>query len=391
MITPLTNATVLITGATGFIGGRLAERLVVQHGARVRALVRNFGRAARLARFPVELVQGDLRSPESIDRAVAGCDYVFHCAYGSDGEDDARRVVNAQGTRHVLDAALTHGCKRVVHTSTVTVYGNTPDGPLDETAPRRKTGFAYGDSKIEAEETAFRYLARGLSVAVVQPTVVYGPFGTTFTVKPLKELKSGRVILVNEGDGVANLVYVDDVVSGMILAAVHEGAHGESFLISGPDATTWRSFYAALEAMLGRRATVSMTADEALRYFRAAEGGAGSMAGQLLKALRHPGVKRRIASTREGQLAIRAFHMLPAAVRARITGPGVALPGINAVNPTPGEPPIHPLHPSKVAFMASKTHVRIDKARRVLGFTPQFDFARGMELTGAWAAWANLL
>jgi nucleoside-diphosphate-sugar epimerase len=177
----------------------------------------------------------------------------------------------------------------------------------------------------------------------------------------------------------------------MILAAVHEGAHGESFLISGPDATTWRSFYAALEAMLGRRATVSMTADEALRYFRAAEGGGGSMAGQLLKALRHPGVKRRIASTREGQLAIRAFHMLPAAVRARITGPGVALPGINAVNPTPGEPPIHLLHPSKVAFMASKTHVRIDKARRVLGFTPQFDFARGMELTGAWAAWANLL
>ena len=137
-MTPLTNATVLVTGATGFIGGRLAERLVVEHGARVRALVRNFGRAARLARFPIELVQGDLCSPESIDRAVAGCDYVFHCAYGSDGQDDARRVVNAQGTRHVLDAALKHRVKRVVHTSTVTVYGNTPDGPLDETAPRRQ-------------------------------------------------------------------------------------------------------------------------------------------------------------------------------------------------------------------------------------------------------------
>ena len=177
MITPLTNATVLVTGATGFIGGRLAERLVVEHGARVRALVRNFGRAARLARYPIELVHGDLKSAESVERAVAGCDYVFHCAYGSDGEDDSRRVVNAQGTSHVLEAALQHRCKRVVHTSTVTVYGNTPDGPLDETAPRRKTGFAYGDSKIEAEEAALRYVTRGLSVAVVQPTVVYGPFG----------------------------------------------------------------------------------------------------------------------------------------------------------------------------------------------------------------------
>jgi nucleoside-diphosphate-sugar epimerase/predicted dehydrogenase len=391
MITPLTNATVLVTGATGFIGGRLAERLVVEHGARVRALVRNFGRAARLARFPIDLVQGDLKSAEAVERAVAGCEYVFHCAYGSDGEDDSRRVVNAQGTNHVLDAALRHGCRRVVHTSTVTVYGNTPDGPLDETAPRRKTGFAYGDSKIEAEEAAFRYVARGLSVAVVQPTVVYGPFGTTFTAKPLQELKSGRVILVNEGDGLANLVYVDDVVTGMLLAAVHEAAHGESFLLSGQQPETWRTFYSALETMLGRPGTVSMTAEQALQHFRAAEGGGSRIAEQVWKALRHPGVKRRIASTREGQLAIRAFHMLPASVRARVSGPGVALPGSAAAMVAAAEPPIHLLHPSKVAFMASKTHVRIDKARRMLGFSPQFDFARGMGLTGSWAAWANLL
>ena len=386
MITPLTGATVLVTGATGFIGGRLAERLVVGHGAKVRALVRNFGRAARLARFPIELIQGDLRSPESIDRAAAGCDYVFHCAYGSDGQDDARRVVNAQGTRHVLDAALRHGVKRVVHTSTVTVYGNTPDGPLDETAPRMQTGFAYGDSKIEAEEAALGYVARGLSVAVVQPTVVYGPFGATFTIKPLQLLKTGQVILINGGDGLANLVYVDDVVTGMILAGLQQAAHGQSFILSGPTPTTWRAFYTALEAMVGHPATISMTPEEALRHFRGADAGGGSLAGQVMKALRHPGVKRRIASTREGQLAIRAFHLLPAAVRARISGPGVTLPGT-----TSSAPVIHPLHPSKIAFMTSRTHARIDKARRVLGFAPQFDFARGMDLTAAWAEWANLL
>ena len=391
-MSPLTNATVLVTGATGFIGGRLAERLVVEHGARVRALVRNFGRAARLARFPIELVQGDLCSPESIDRAVAGCDYVFHCAYGSDGQDDARRVVNAQGTRHVLDAALKHGVKRVVHTSTVTVYGNTPDGPLDETAPRVKTGFAYGDSKIEAEETALGYVARGLSVAVVQPTVVYGPFGTTFTIKPLQLLKSGRVILVNGGDGLANLVYVDDVVSGNDRRG---GARRRARRIVHPLRSRSRrrgaAFYAAHEAMLGRSATVSMTPDEALKHFHGADGGGGGLAGQLLKALRHPGVKKRIAATREGQLAIRAFHMLPAGLRARISGPGVALPGAAATagggaaadpSASPVEDRVHDLEDPRRAC---------DKARRILGFAPQFDFARGMDLTAAWAEWANLL
>ncbi len=389
MTTPFSDATVLVTGATGFIGGRLAERLVVEHGARVRALVRNFGRVARLARFPIELIHGDLCSPESIDRATAGCHYVFHCAYGSDGQDDARRVVNAQGTRNVLDAALRHRVRRVVHTSTVTVYGNTPDGPLDETAPRVTTGFAYGDSKIEAEEAALGYVSRGLSVAVVQPTVVYGPFGTTFTIKPLQLLKSGRVILINGGDGLANLVYVDDVVSGMFAAAVHEAAHGESFILSGPSPTTWRTFYAAHEAMLGRSATISMTPEEALEHFNHAGGDGAGLAGQLLKALRHPGVKRRIAATREGRLAIRAFHLLPAGLRARISGPGVTLPG--AASTAANESQIHPLHPSKIAFMTSKTHARIDKAERVLGFTPQFDFPRGIDLTAAWAEWANLL
>jgi nucleoside-diphosphate-sugar epimerase len=198
------------------------------------------------------------------------------------------------------------------------------------------------------------------------------------------------VILVNGGDGLANLVYVDDVVSGMIVAAVHDGAHGQSFILSGPQPTTWRAFYAAHEAMLGRSATVSMTPEEALRHFLGADAGGGSLAGQVLKALRHPAVKKRLAATREGQLAIRAFHMLPAGLRARISGPGVALPGAAAAQAA-AQPPIHPLHPSKIAFMTSKTHVRCDKAQRILGFAPQFDFARGMDLTAAWAEWANLL
>jgi len=390
VITPLSNATILVTGGTGFIGGRLAERLVIEHGARVRALVRSFGRAARLARFPIELVSGDLRSAEAVDRAVEGCDYVFHCAYGSDGEDDARRVVNVQGTTNVLEAALRHHCRRVVHVSSVTVYGHTPNGPLEESAPRRKTGFTYADSKIEAEARAFQYFDRGLSVAVVQPTVVYGPFGTTWTTKPLELLKTGRVILVDAGAGLANLVYVDDVVTAMITTAVHEAANGQAFLVSGSAPTTWREFYASYEAMLGRESTVSMTADQALRHFNAAGADGGGLFSAALRALSHPGVRKRIAATREGQMAARLWHAVPAGLRARIVPPASSNARQPATAPA-DERPIHALHPSKITFMQSKTIVRADKANRLLGFAPQFDVSRGMSLTGAWAAWANLL
>ncbi len=388
-MTPLANATVLVTGGTGFIGGRLAERLVVEHGARVRALVRSFGRAARLARFPIELVAGDLVSAEAVDRAVDGCDYVFHCAYGSDGEDDARRVVNVQGTTNVLEAALRHHCRRVVHVSTVTVYGDTPDGALDESAPRRKTGFAYADSKIEAEQRAFQYFNRGLSVAVVQPTVVYGPFGSTWTTKPLQLLKTGKVILVDGGAGLANLVYVDDVVTAMLTAAVHEAANGQAFLVSGASPTTWREFYAAYEAMLGTGSTVPMTAEQALRHFNAAGRVNGGLVSAGIRALSHPGVRKRIAATREGQAAARLWHALPAALRARILPMAATTKSPAAA--AADERPIHPLHPSKIKFMQSKTVVRSEKAHRLLGIAPQFDFSRGMSLTHAWAAWANLL
>jgi nucleoside-diphosphate-sugar epimerase len=212
----LNGSRVLVTGATGFIGGRLVERLVREEGARVRALVRTFANAPRIARFPIEMIPGDLVSQDALDRAMDGCDVVFHCAYGAQGTDAERRVVNVQGTERVLATALAHKCRRLVHVSTMSVYGDPQSGDIDETAPRRYTGSAYGDSKIDAENAALAYCDKGLSVAVVQPTIVYGPFGLTWTIKPLQQLQTGRVIVINGGSGICNPVYIDDVVSAMI-------------------------------------------------------------------------------------------------------------------------------------------------------------------------------
>jgi nucleoside-diphosphate-sugar epimerase len=376
-----------VTGATGFIGGRLVEHLIRTEGANVRALVRNFANAPRLARFAVEMVPGDLLSPEALDRAVAGCDVVFHCAYGNGGNESTRKNVTVRGTELLLEAALRHHVRRFVHTSTFSVYGDPPSGDLSEDAPRKYTGATYGDSKIDAEKLALGYCAKGLSVSVVQPTIVYGPFASTWISKPIEQLSTGRVILVNGGSGTCNAVYVDDVVAAMLRAAVVEAAHNEAFLISGGDSLTWSAFFERLASLVPGSRFAPMSAAEANAYFTAANVRHG-LVSETIRVLRRevekrePVLRERLSSGLAGRLALKA-----AETATILPGPAARRTTENAGS----DPPIHPLPPPKVAMFASTAHARIEKAARVLGYRPAFDFGRGMAATEAWARWANLV
>lgn len=386
----------LVTGASGFIGGRLVERLVRQ-GADVRVLVRNPSSAARLARFPITFHLGDVTNTADLDKAAQGCDLVFHCAYGTTGSQKRRAWVNRVGTERTLEAAHRAGAKRVVYLSTLMVYGKTGDGDLDETAPRRRFGNAYSDSKLDAEATALQYHRSGrVPVTILQPTAVYGPYGGVWTVQQLAELKTGRMILVNGGDGLANAVYVDDLVTAMLLAAEKDEAVGESFLISGPETVTWRELYGYFAGMFGDgpERTVSMTAEEALAWYEKRQREKGRLHQEFLRTFKQDrGFRDRLMATRE-LMALRelASSVLPEGLQERIKGKmsGGAFGGHQ---PAPVEKglPIHPLTPEMIGFFAAKTRVRIDKARRLLGYEPVFPLQRGMELTGQWARWANLL
>lgn len=385
---------VLVTGASGFIGGRLAERLVLEHGAEVRALVRNLAGAYRLARFPVTIVRGDVTDPAALEAATRGCDLVFHCAYGTTGSQRSRAWVNREGTRRVLEAARAARVGRVVNLSTLMVYGRTADGDLDETAPRRRFGNHYSDSKLAAERIALAFSrSGGVPVTVLQPTAVYGPWGGVWTEAVLKTLKTGRQILVNGGDGLANAVYVDDLVSAMLLAAVTDGAVGEAFLVSGEEPVTWRELYGRFERMLGaERRTVDMTVEEALVYFRQWKRERSRLLGEGLRVFKSDReFRERMMATREMVwLRDLASSVLPESwqtrIKARMSGGGGRPPA-----PASRELPIHPLTPQMIGFFQPKTRVRIDKAKRVLGYKPVFDFAAGMGITEEWARWANLL
>lgn len=394
----LTGRRVLVTGGSGFIGGRLVERLVLEHGARVRALVRTPASAGRLVRFELDLVRGDVTDPAALAAAVEGCDLVFHCAYGTSGSQKQRAWINREGTRRLLAAARAARVARLVHLSTLMVYGRTGDGDLDETAPRRRFGNAYSDSKLAAEKLALAAARRGdLEVAVLQPTAVYGPWGGVWTASPLAALAHGRQILVDGGRGFCNHVYVDDLVDAMLLAAVRPAAAGEAFLISAAEPVPWSEWYLRFARMLpaGVERTVAMSAEHALALWHEHRRRQPWLAGEALRVFRGDQILReRLMAARDAYwLRERASALLSEPAQQRIkswmSGRGrrpLSTPALHTE-----ELPIQPLTPELIDFLRPRTRVRIDKARRLLGYEPQFDLDRGMALTERWARWAGLL
>ncbi len=398
----LAARTILVTGGTGFIGGRLVEKLVVAHRAKVRVLVRQHSDRSRLAQFPVETVEGDITDPDAVLRASGDCSLIFNCAYGTVADPAAQRAVNVEGTRNVLEAALRNPrIQRVVHLSTLSVYGALPDGTLDESSPGTYTGDCYADTKLDSEKIVLQYAEKHrLPATVLQPTMVYGPRAPSWTVRVLKELKTRRVILVEGGSGLCNPVFVDDLVDAMLLAAVREQAIGQRFLISGPEPVSWLEFYARHEAMLGRPSTVPLTTQEALALHRKSTR-RGFLLVELFRASRRgESLGRRLAGTWEAAVLKRLARVLrlrPILDKLRkrpSPSPAVArdpAPPSDPLPPTDSERPIQILSPAQLRFYAAKPRVSIRKAQELLGYLPVFDFAAGMAVTEQWARSADLL
>jgi nucleoside-diphosphate-sugar epimerase len=385
---------VLVLGASGFLGGRLVERLVVECGAEVRILLRRVATGSSAVRFPVEVQMGELADPEAVRRAVAGCSVVFNCAKGSGGDAERRRAVDVDASGEVVEAAARAGA-RVVHVSSFAVYDLPQDGEVDEHTPATPPGDTYSDNKLAGEQLALATGARlGVPVTVLQPTVIYGPRGTVHGSDILDEMRTGRLVLVNGGTGVCNAVYVDDVVTAMLLAATRDSAAGERILVSGAEHPTWAEFFGHFERMLGRPSTIAMSEAEALALWDASQRRPW-LATEALRIFREErAVRRRLLATREAVLVRSvAGRVAPRLVRSgqRWThGEGAA----GTVRETPSSEQYDGAIPSRpwvVTYLAKRAQVRIDKAETLLGYRPAFGLADGMSLTERWVRWANLL
>lgn len=254
-MTELQGKQALVTGATGFIGGRLAERLVTETGMQVRALVRNPHKAPGLAKLGVEVIQGDLTCLASLDPAVAGCHYIFHAGawVGEQGDKEQIWAVNVTGTQNLIKAALTAGVlERFVHLSSCAIYGSRQQYNIDETTPPRLRGNLYSDSKVAAEMvvlTAYQHYR--LPVVLARASQVYGPGSPQFTIRPVELIKSGKMVLIDGGRYLCKPVYIDNLVDGLILCAMVEAAIGEAINLTDGITVPWRDFFGAYGRMLG--------------------------------------------------------------------------------------------------------------------------------------------
>jgi nucleoside-diphosphate-sugar epimerase len=249
---------VFVTGGTGFIGGHVA-RLLRERGDDVRALVRSPDKGAALTELGCELVPGTLSNKDAIRTGMEGCDAAIHGAAVyevgiPESEHQAMYEANVIGTDNVLRAALEAKLDRVVYISTVGAFGNTKGQVVDETYQHPGTGYTsyYEETKVEAHRLAKRLIAEeGLPCVIVQPGGVYGPDDHSALGRQMNQFLAGRMPLIAFPELGFNMVHVDDVAAGVLLA-LDRGKAGEAYVLGG-QITTMRELIQTLAQVTGKK------------------------------------------------------------------------------------------------------------------------------------------
>jgi nucleoside-diphosphate-sugar epimerase len=318
---------VFLTGANGFIARATAARLR-ELGHQV------YGMDLR-ADPEAGVVAGDITRSGPWQDVITGADVVIHTAavvsnaVGLDGQ----WLVNVAGTRRVLDAAERAGARRFVQLSSIRAFSDLgfPDG-VTEDHPVRPDGNPYVDTKIAGEQVVLQAHAEGrIEVTVVRPGDVYGPGSRPWTVLPLQLIRRRQFLLPAMGAGIFSPVYVDDLVDGLVRAAVSRVGAGQVFTLTGGTGVPCREFFGHYYRMLGRRGPLVAPTVVAVGVARAA--------GRLI----------------------------------RLTG---AETEVNAVS---------------MRYFARTGTYSIEKAQRLLGYRPMVDLAEGMARTEAWLRASRLL
>jgi len=246
----------VLTGATGLLGSHIAEQLV-QRGDKVRALVRPTSDTTFLRSLGADLTEGDLSDVASLRRAVAGADVVYHCAakVGEWGAWPAFQSLIVDATAGVLEACRQEGVGRVLHVSSITVYGHPRPRPgelFTESEPLGQHLWLwdyYCRAKILAEQHCRRYPG---ALTIIRPSWIYGPRDRNTLPRIIKAYDAGRVRVIGKGDNLLNIIYASDVAAGAILAASNPVAIGQAYNFSSTGEITQRRLLDLLADELGR-------------------------------------------------------------------------------------------------------------------------------------------
>lgn len=319
----------LLTGTSGFIGSRLALRARAQNHDFVAIGMANTPaertRIAELGAAGIEVRLGNLNDPAFLAEVTRGIDTVIHLAaaqHEANVPDSYFIDVNVEGTRALLDASVRAGVRRFVYGSTIGVYGAAHFGVLDESSHLMPDN-AYGRSKVRAEQVVRSY-ADKLETTIIRISETYGP-GDYRLLKLFNAVARGTFVMIGKGENKRQPIHVDDLVRGLLIAARHPAARGETFVFAGPDAMTTKEMIASIRAALGRQGN-----------------------GRHLPLWPFMGLARFM----EG--ALRPLGIQP------------------------------PLHRRRLDFFVKSFQFDTQKARTLLGFEPQIPFTKGALDTAEW-------
>lgn len=259
----LQNKTLLITGIDDFIGCRAAE-LAIAQGMKVRGLQSSPHVNKTAQDLGIEIIVGEITDANIAQKVCQGVDIVLHTAQIAQegGSIKEFRSVNVAGTLNIAKAAKNAGVKTFVHLSSVMVYGfNYPDG-VTETGTLSGENNSYCQTKIEAETELLPLNSPpDFGVIIIRAGDVYGPGSPAWVVRPILMMRQKLFAYANDGQGVMNHVYVDNLIDAIFLAVAKE-TYGEVFNITDGQQTSWKEYFLRLAAMEGLSAPMSLPKDE---------------------------------------------------------------------------------------------------------------------------------
>jgi nucleoside-diphosphate-sugar epimerase len=232
---------VFVTGATGFIGSHLTEKLV-REGFEVKTLIRTTSNTSLLQSLDVEMVKGDIRDRAAVEKAVAGCRYVYHLAARTTNASCPRNEyyeVNLKGTQNVCSAVLKANVERFIYGSTAGVYGLIRDPQVDEeTKPNPNSH--YRESKLLAESSVLDYHRKhGLPAVIARLSSVFGPRSMSW-LKLFQDVSARRFRMIGSGENHNQFGYISDIVGGLRLCGAVKDIEGRCYILTGAEALTIR-------------------------------------------------------------------------------------------------------------------------------------------------------
>lgn len=357
---------IAVIGANGFVGSRVVELFHLGGECEVIPVVRGVSGLPRLSRFELDWRMADARDPDALAKALAGCDAAVHSVVG-----DARVIETAAAA--LLPAAAQAGVRRVVYLSTASVHGqNPPAGTSEASALSDRQDVEYNNAKVRAERTLFRGLQNHpLEFIALRPSIVFGPRDRWISTLAT-ELENNSAWLINQGQGICNTIYVDNLVHAIRLAlGAAPAALGQAYLVGDAETVTWADFYGRTCDALGlgreRIHQVPVPNFPPRNWLDRLDGVRSSPLAQRMIAQ----VPRRLKRVAKGALKglkpeaqPNPWH-LPAAAR----GPG----------PTP----------EMVLLQQCGYRLPHVKAERQLNYQPPVSFAEGLDRTLAWLRWTK--